>query len=293
MPEIRDAATVVVLREQGSPFEILMLRRHHGHEFMANAWVFPGGRVEERDRTHKFTEHLKGFDAVGSGGRLEDEVDAQTALGLYCAGLRETFEEAGLLIACEHREDSLSFESPSRAKRFDTLRNAVDAGELGLAELAEEEELEFDAEGLVYFAHWITPDFEPKRYDTRFFAALAPPSQQHSHDEAETTHSAWWTPEEAIERYRNEEILLAPPTLRILEELQRFSGPDEALRGLRSRPTPPAIMPHPVEVDGDRIVLALPGDPEYPGGVDAPEDGVTRMERRDGQWFSVAKGGRS
>ena len=291
---IHDAATVVVVRDEGDPFQIFMLRRHGGHEFMANAWVFPGGRLDEADCSPQIAEFIPDLDPGEAARKLGGDLDGQVALGLHVAALRETFEEAGLLLA--RRADSgdpLVFGDPELREHFDELRGAVDSADLTMFELCRREGLLLEAEGLAYLAHWITPDFESRRYDTRFFAALAPAGQVASCDDGETTQGAWTSPQGAIERYRAEEILLAPPTLRILEELSAFSSPDELFDNLRRRDIPPTILPHPHPLESGEIALLLPGDPEYPTGdpklaaATPIEEGVTRIVRRGDQWFSV------
>ena len=267
-----------------------MLQRHHGHDFMANAWVFPGGRLDEQDHVVDVAD----LTARQAGRRLDDDTDPQTALALHVAALRETFEEAGLLLA--HRSDDgsmITFDDSSTRSRFQAFRSAVDEGELDLAELCRREALVLRVSNLRYLAHWITPDFESRRYDTRFFVASAPPDQQATHDNGETTHGDWMSPHRAIERYRDDEILLAPPTLRILEELTTFSSTRHLFAELQTRDRPPAILPHPIQQDSADLVLVFPGDPDYPS--DHPEmamtspvkSGVTRMIRRGDQWFSI------
>lgn len=294
---LKDAATIVVLREGEAPFEVFMLRRHHGHAFMANAWVFPGGKLDARDKEVVLKGQLSGLDADEAARRMGGKVDGETALGLYVAALRETFEESGLLLARRRGDDEvLSFEDPQTRRHFDELRRAVDEAEMGMGELCRGEDLVLCAEELIFFAHWITPHFESRRYDTRFFVAHAPSRQRPSHDERESTNSAWWTPEEAIERYRREEILLAPPTLRILEELAAYSSVEEAMDSLRKRPCPPTILPHlHEESSGEEMVLLLPGDPEFPAHdprlsmAEPVVQAVTRMVCRQGQWYSAKR----
>ncbi len=290
MTEIRNAATVVITRDSEESLQVLMLRRHGSHEFMAHAWVFPGGSLDERDCGPESADVVAGVDPARAAQTLGGDIDPQTALGLYVAALRETFEEAGLLLARRPGEEqSISLEDPSVHTHFESLRKDIDDQQIGLAELCLQENLVLQAQRLTYLAHWITPDFESRRYDTRFFVASIPSRQHASHDDKETTHRAWWTPQQAIERYREDEILLAPPTLRILEEMTHFSSHAEFVEELRRRPRPPAILPHPITLESGELALALPGDPAYPDGnlPSYPIDGVTRMVRRDGQWFSV------
>ena len=263
MKKIHLAATVVLLRITDEPLQVFLLRRHGGHEFMANRWVFPGGRLDDADGDLRIT------------------------------ALRETFEESGLLLARRPDEDHyLDLRDPRLADQFQALRHQVDQGALTLPQLLHQQNLEPAVEDLHFFAHWITPDFESRRYDTRFFAARAPAHQAATHDDGETTQGQWWTPTDAINAYRDGQILLAPPTLRVLEELAQITTPKAFFDDLQQRPAPPTILPHPLQLESGEVALALPGDPDYPDEhaeldhIEPVRDGVTRMILRDGQWFS-------
>ncbi|MFU8806476.1 MAG: NUDIX hydrolase, partial [Bradymonadaceae bacterium] len=219
-----DAATVMVLRQSGTEFEVFMVRRHHKSGFMANAYVYPGGKLDEDDCTSIAASHVLGLDPEQAGARLGDTADPMRALGLFLAGVRETFEEAGILLASRRgEEDYIDLTSDAAiAARFADHRQALHRGELSLCELAAREDLVINLENVGYFAHWITPYFENRRFDTRFFVAIAPPLQRPLHDALETTDSLWITPSRAIDRYRADELFLAPPTLRTLEQLAGF-----------------------------------------------------------------------
>lgn len=293
MTELRDAATVIILRPTPDSFEVFMLRRHGGHEFMANAWVFPGGALDGRDLAPQIPAVTSGLDPENAARWLGVD-DNKTALGLCVAAIRETFEESGLLLAHRSGDSApLALDDPEVAGRINTLRRKVDDYEFGMVEVCRRENLVLDIGCLGYMAHWITPHFETRRYDTYFFVAPVPPKQIARHDDGETTHSAWWSPTTALSNYRDRQILLAPPTIRILEELQGFSSIPELMNDLDSRSTPPAILPHPVGLDSDEMTLLLPGDPDYPANDAQLSDaspvasGITRMVRRDGQWFSI------
>jgi hypothetical protein len=163
-------------------------------------------------------------------------------------------------------------------------------GQLSLSALAEREDLVLRMDQIGYFAHWITPYFEHRRFDTRFFVAVAPAQQRPLHDALETTDGLWIRPQEAIDRYRAGALVLAPPTLRTLEQLAAFTDVDSLLAFAHTH-RPPAILPHLAE--GDEIALLLPGDQAFPAGdplyarATAVHDGCTRMVMRDGYWYSV------
>lgn len=304
-----DAATVIVLREaraadaSRSGFEVFMVRRHHNSGFMANAYVYPGGKLDPTDCTEQAAAHARGLSpqkarerlgiVAASGAPESDERAAELeALGLFLAGVRETFEEAGILLACrdgEHAPIDLTGDA-ARAERFRRYRRELVTGELAISELAAREGLTIPLDRIGYFAHWITPYFEHRRFDTRFFVALAPEHQHPLHDEVETTASCWVRPDEAIARHRAGQILLAPPTLRTLEQLGQFASAHDVLEYAGTY-RPPAILPHLSDEDGTPVLL-LPGDPAYP--TDHPDyraatpvdDEITRMVLEDGQWYS-------
>ncbi|MGH3579737.1 MAG: NUDIX hydrolase, partial [Mycobacterium sp.] len=208
---IRDAATVMLIRDaQGGGdgpeiedgIEVCMLRRNLASEFVAGAYVFPGGSVDPGDR---------GPEAVALCRGLTD-AEASDILGLdsgglafWVAALRECFEEAGVMLARRRGGDSpdgelLDTRDPDLAARFAAHRHAVNDGTARLLDVCEEEGLVLAADTVHYVSHWITPELAPKRYDTRFFITAAPPGQVARHDDAETIATIWVRPEDALAR---------------------------------------------------------------------------------------------
>jgi hypothetical protein len=148
-------------------------------------------------------------------------------------------------------------------------------------ELAEEANVAIGVDDLVPFAHWVTPEIEIRRYDTRFFLAVMPAGQEAKHDEGEMTELAWLSPSEAIDRCRRQEIMLPPPTWTTLRQLERFGSVDAAVAWAR-RVTVVRVMPGFVK-SKDESILTLPGDPLFPTieGWEVPEE--TRFVLRDGR----------
>lgn len=289
----RDAATVMVLREAEAGFEIFMVRRHQKSAFMANAYVYPGGKLDEADCTREAASCVVGLDPTQAAARLGDVTSPLKALGLFLAGVRETFEEAGILLARRRGEsEPIDLTSdPDVAARFKGYRKALHEGSMSLSDLAKKEDLVLDLGQVGYFAHWITPYFEHRRFDTRFFVAIAPKHQRPLHDAVETTDSLWIRPEVALERYHQDDLFLSPPTLRTLEQLREFSS-IESLLGSTAAGRPPAILPHLCDTDGE-VCLVFPGNEAYPTGdplyarATPVKDGCTCMVMRDGRWVSV------
>ena len=272
-PLPRGAATILLLRGE-DPFEVFMVRRGKTAQFMANALVFPGGRLDEADRDDALLAHCA-LDRAEAARRLGMD-DGVAALGLLVAGVRETFEEAGLLLATR---DGAPVDPDSPSLR--AHRDALNARRTSMLAVVRAEGLTLQVDALSYFARWVTPPIEPRRYDTRFFTVRAPADQQGAHDEVETTASAWMTPGATLAAYDEGEATLAPPTYRILLELRGRT----ATEVLDDPPMPRAIHPR-VVATGRDVVLALPGDADY----DPPGEGRNRFTLRDGRWWSEGRG---
>jgi 8-oxo-dGTP pyrophosphatase MutT (NUDIX family) len=234
--EVQPAATVMLVRDagggRGGSLEVLMLRRHPEAVFAADAWVFPGGRVDEADFV---TE-------IGAG---PSDAEASVALGLpsggrayWVAAARECFEEAGILLA-RHVDSGAWLDTTHEwsAARLTRYRREIHAGATTLEAMLGAERLELDLSGVHYVSHWITPPHRgtARRFDTRFFVAEVPPGQIVSHDEAETVESIWTTPSDALARGAAGEITLLIPTIANLEALVPFSSVAD-IRELRQAP---------------------------------------------------------
>lgn len=279
----RPAATLVLLREGDAdvPFEIFLVRRHHRSAFMANAYVFPGGRVDAADSAPATVARLDGLDGAALAARSHGMSTAEEAAAHAICAIRETFEEAGVLLARRGSQLLRTAEGSDR-QRFADHREALNAGSLSFGELLEAEELRLAGDQLVYFAHWITPKAEKRRYDTRFFVAFAPPAQAERHDDRETTDSRWLAPAAALAAYEGEGAFqLAPPTWAILRDLAALPDREAVLAWAAAADVSP-IEPHLTAAAGGGLTLALPGDPLHPA---SPEAAATnRIVLRDGRW---------
>lgn len=265
----RPAATVVLVGEGGPP-RVLFLQRHKESGFMARAHVFPGGRVDAADADPGVLERVAGVDAGALGARMG--LQPETALAHVVAAIRETFEEAGILLGHPARADQAEIEG---------WRDRLNSGDVSFAAMVQACELTLDGGALTYFAHWVTPPLEPKRYDTRFFLAHAPRGQRPKHDGHETTASVWLDAAAALAEHAAGRFALAPPTWRILGDVA--SAPDEDALFALAVPAErvPRIMPHAVQ-EGGALVLALPGDPLHPESPNAGS--LARVVLRDGRW---------
>ncbi|MFI5317882.1 MAG: NUDIX hydrolase [Myxococcota bacterium] len=251
------AATVMLLRDSVAGPEVLLLERHAKSEFLPDAYVFPGGRVDAED--HALAARVAGIGAEQASAVLRT-VPAELALGFFVAAIRETFEESGLLLA-RRRGDSQLLDAASAAA-LAHHRLAVQAGDHSFRELVLAQDLVLAADLLAAHAHWITPEDSPRRFDTIFFAAETPPGQQALHDGVELTDHVWVRPERGLSEYRAGRRQMILPTWANLETLLGFQSVHEALTASRRRVLVP-ITPVMTERDGKRRI-AIPRDAGYP-----------------------------
>jgi 8-oxo-dGTP pyrophosphatase MutT (NUDIX family) len=155
-------------------------------------------------------------------------------------------------------------------------------------ELREEAAVDLEIGALIPFARWITPDIEIRRFDTWFFVAALPPGQAARHDGVESSDAMWVDPAAAVELCRRRAIALPPPTWTTLRALAALQTVDDVLRWARERTLLP-VQPHVLE-RGGRMLLVLPGDPEYPGEGTAVAT-ETRFVLEEGRWRALSGGG--
>jgi 8-oxo-dGTP pyrophosphatase MutT (NUDIX family) len=229
---VRPAATVMLVRDAvPAGVEVLMLRRHVDSVFAAGAWVFPGGRVDPDDAL--LAPHL---------GPFPTDAAASTVLGIpsgglafWVASLRECFEEAGILLALDRRTGRrLDMSDDLVAARLARHRRELLAGERSLADILTALDVVLDVGSVHPVSHWITPPGPPRRFDTRFFVAPAPPGQDGSHDTNETVDSVWTRPAAVLERYAAGAATLVFPTIKQLQALARYPSAGDVLAAARS-----------------------------------------------------------
>lgn len=250
----RPASTVMTLRDRPGGYEILMLRRNLRSEFVGGAYVFPGGGVDDADVA--VAHRVVGLSDEAASRRLEL---ASGGLSFYVACLRELFEEAGLLIVCDERGERVTFADADDLRRFAAHRRALNAREGEFLAVLEAEGLYLDVRGLEYVAHWITPVGPPRRYDTRFFVALAPEGQVATHDAGETVADLWLRPVDALAAHARGEFEMILPTVRNLEAIAGLPDARAVLEYARSITRVPRVEPRIVERDG-ALVVVTPGD---------------------------------
>lgn len=263
---MRQAATVLLLRESAGALEVLMMRRAAAVAFMGGLWVFPGGRMEPDDHSPRALARIPGDALRPCSGRLYslegEQLPADLALGLHVAACRETFEEAGVLLA---RDAGGRPCDPALVDSLQSRRAADDAEPTAFVGMLEQHDLFLDIAPLVYWSHWVTPSLEPKRYDTRFFVVPVPEGQVAQADFSELTEHAWINPATAAEALERGEIAVPPPTLLTLEDLRdsyAVHGSLHAMLAAESRRATPAVLPR-IEVLEDEYRVVMPWDLRY------------------------------
>lgn len=264
----RPAATVLVLRDDGSGLAVYVIVRHPKSGFMGGVVAFPGGKVDAADGEPSLASLAAPlsprFAAFG------DDLPA-TPLALAMAAARECLEEAAIL----------PVEAPALTDgEAQALRARVEGG----APLHDELRAlgrKVDLGALAPFARWITPVAEPRRFDACFFLLRRPDGQEGAFDPHETTAGEWATPRDLLARFERGELMIAPPTLRCLELLAACANVDEAL-ALAERQNLRPVCPH-LAMVGDTPALVLPGDPLHPER-EAIVAGPSRFVLRDGRF---------
>jgi 8-oxo-dGTP pyrophosphatase MutT (NUDIX family) len=249
----RPAATIMLLRDGPEGIEVFMVVRHHAIEFAAGALVFPGGRVEEADHD---------LAARAAGCPNPDGLDTE-ALAFRVAAIRETFEECGVLLARPYGSDQL-LDAATLKRLEDQHRGALNAGSIGFDAVLESEGLLPAPDLLVHFAHWITPSNQPKRYDTHFFLAEAPPEHLALHDGGEAVESIWITPARALADTEAGRFKLVFATARNLEKLGRSLTVREAMATARTAPVV-TVQPRGTKLEGTKRLLRIPEEAGYGG----------------------------
>lgn len=253
----RHAATVVLLRDaEDHGVEAFVLRRLASMSFAGGMYVFPGGSVDPRDAERAVP--WVGPPAVDWAPALD--ADEPLARALVCAAVRETFEESGVLLA--GAADGPVVAISDDPEHWGREQAALLDRSASMGEVLARNGLALRADLLRPWAHWTTPELEPKRFDTRFFVAALPAGQQPVHFRGESDASEWVRPAAAVERHATGEMVMLPPTVFTLAELAEHASVDDVL-DTASRRDIHRVLPK-IVVSGDDVLLLLPGEPGYP-----------------------------
>jgi len=297
----KKATTIILLRNKPSAeFEAFLLKRHEKSNFMAGNYVYPGGRIDREDHHLGICPHCSGRTLSDTRKILGGGLSPEESLACWIAGIRELFEEAGVLMAYGPQGSPLALKDPEDRKRFACYREQLQKGEISLFRIVQKEKISLALDRIRYYARWITPEARPQRFDTYFFIALHPEGQEAVHDQRETTAGLWITPRQALEQNMAGEIVLSPPTLKTLEDLSRFGSFEELLFSIEE-PTTEPILPVLTRV-AEEPVIVFPWDPEFetykrgeprgfmPHGILSRRgDNTTRVVFRDGRWLPYCR----
>ncbi|WP_024575052.1 MULTISPECIES: NUDIX hydrolase [unclassified Afipia] len=251
---LRTASTVLLLREAAGGMEIFMVQRNRQIEFSSGALVFPGGSMDPDDREIAANPAL-----VADRGGLDIETAA-----IRIGGIRETFEESGILLA--RQRGSASLVTAAKAAELGSHREALDEGKLRFADILRQHDLVPAIDLLALFAHWITPVNLPKRFDTHFLLALAPPDQIGKHDGRESVDSVWLSPKAALEAAESGRYNLPFPTIRNLIKLDKLGTAQAAMDHARTMSVVTVVPEISRNADGTTR-LRIPLEAGYDGDV--------------------------
>jgi 8-oxo-dGTP pyrophosphatase MutT (NUDIX family) len=249
----RPASTILLLRDGAAgEIEVFMMVRHYEIDFNSGALVFPGGSVDASDK-----EIIERPELYSGGEGL-----AAAELSFRIAAVRETFEESGILLA--RPQGSMALVDAKRAAEIEADHRAdLCEGKTTFPKVLADNKMSLALDQLVPYAHWITPERMPKRFDTWFFLASAPPAQLGAHDGKESTDSIWVSPREALEGGESGRFKLPFPTTRNLIRLGKQPNVKAALDDISGKPIV-TVMPVMTKLNGGRQ-LRIPLEAGYDG----------------------------
>lgn len=250
----RRAATVMLLKDTGEGPVVHMLRRRASMAFAAGAYAYPGGGVDPRDDEH----HVGWAGPTRAWWAERLGVDEAAAQAIVCAAVRETYEEAGVLLAGPTAETVVG---DTTGPDWEADRAALVARELSFAQFLERRGLVLRSDLLGAWTRWITPEFESRRYDTWFFVAALPEGQRTRNASTEADRTVWIRPVEAAASYDRGELVMMPPTIATLRQLAPYGSAAEALAAAPARDLTPVLAR--ARLEGDEVVLSWPGHDEF------------------------------
>ena len=247
------AATILMLREREA-LEVFMVVRHHQIDFASGALVFPGGKADAQDFDDALLPYLQGAAA---------ETDMRA---IQVCAIREAFEECGILLA--YRGDKLI--SGAELEPLEPYREKLNSGETALLDFLRDHELRLACDQLVHFAHWITPEMMPKRFDTHFYLAVAPEDHLAIHDGYESVDSVWIKPGDAVADAEAGRRTIIFPTLKNVEKLATFGNIQAAVEETQAGSVVPVLPWTEKREDGNYI--CIPPEAGYEGNSERIPD---------------------
>lgn len=277
--EPRRASTVILAREKGGEVQVYLLKRSDRSAFFPGNYVFPGGMVEPEDWDTQLWKAHVDMDLEGISKRLGGTLTEEETLAHGVAGIRETFEEAGVLLADRNkctRED---------LERVRDRRMARDLPRGWFQDRVVSEGWTLTLSRLARWAHWITPKLMLRRYDTRFFLAFMPPGQECIADTRETEHGIWISPWKGLANNLRGEIPLSPPTLITLHELLQYPDMGDLEKEVKTRPWGEARLPRLIRLPKGVLILQ-PWDPMCNQELEIDHKGLEKAILPLGEPFS-------
>lgn len=259
-PPIIPAATILLCNDRPEGIETFMVVRHHQIDFASGALVFPGGKVSPEDGSPDVEALCDGLDTVPEG-----------QLAFMVAAIREAFEESGVLLARQNGASDLI--SPEALAPLDHYRAPLAKGEQSLSEFLKAENLRFALDKLQHYAHWITPENMPKRFDTYFYIADAPEGQVAMHDGSESVDSVWITAQQLLKEADEGKWTVIFPTRCNLELLASQSTIENMKTWCRDHGVMTVVPTF--DKEGDDVYLRIPKDSGYPTTEVKVEPGMT------------------
>ncbi|MFC5953139.1 NUDIX hydrolase [Streptomyces pratens] len=252
--EPKRAATVMLLKDTGDGYVVHMLRRRASMAFAGGAYAYPGGGVDPRDDDL----HVRWAGPTRAWWADRLGVDERAAQAIVCAAVRETYEEAGVLLAGPTPDSVIG---DTTGPDWEADRVALVARDMSFAEFLDRRGLVLRSDLLGVWTRWITPEFEPRRYDTWFFVAALPEGQRTRNASTEADRTVWIAPREAAAAYDRGELLMMPPTIATLRQLTAYTAAAQALDAAPARDLAPVLVTARPAEDG--IALSWPGYDEF------------------------------
>lgn len=245
---VMPAATIILVRDGQNGLEVFMVQRNRRIDFAAGALVFPGGRVDDEDTMPSIIRRCRG-----------QEQSREPEIGYHVAAIREAYEECGILLACNRNDPKII--SADRLAELEGHRRALCANEIKFSEILESEDLFLACDRLIPFAHWITPEIMPKRFDTWFFIAEAPAGHAGRHDGRESVDSLWITPADVLAEAAAGRFTVIFPTRMNIAKISRFRHLEDARRYCAEHSLV-RVQPW-VEQRENGPVLCIPAEADY------------------------------
>ncbi len=221
----KKASTVILIRpDNHGKFEVFMTLRPAEMKFLGGFYVFPGGSIRNRDHSEVMLNRCHGLSAAEAQRILGNQLSAELAMGHWVAGIRELFEEVGILLCVTETGEPFDMTQEKLKIRLADKREALVQGSLDFPTLLESEGLLCDLSRAVSFYHRVTPEMYSIRFDTRFYLAQLPRGQSPLSSSEEVADGLWITPDQVLDASERGDFPVIPPTTTALKTLAAFDS---------------------------------------------------------------------